>query len=187
MKRGVVRKESSSLKPSLTEKNKTQRIDWCLSCVDRRTMEFYKMHNYVHHYEKWFYMKEATLRYYMAKDEVSHHREEKSRRFIQKVVFLAVARPRYDEDGDIIFDAKLRIWPSVQTVPAKQDSKNRPKGTLELKQRFVDKETYKGFLLSKVFPLIFENGLDVDHGKLCCSTIMPQLTYRVMIPTSWCW
>ena len=38
MKRGVVKKESSSLKPSLTPKNKIQRINWCLSFVDKRTM-----------------------------------------------------------------------------------------------------------------------------------------------------
>ncbi len=36
----------------------------------------------------------------MADDEASPHREGKSKRFIQKVMFLAaVARPRYDEDG----------------------------------------------------------------------------------------
>ena len=60
----------------------------------------------------------------------SPHREGKSKRFSQKVMFLAaVARPRYDEDGDLIFDGKLGIWPFVQLIPAKQISKNRPKGT----------------------------------------------------------
>ncbi len=52
MKRDVVKKESSSLKPSLNPKNKTQRINWCLSFVDKRTIEFFKIYNYVHLDEK---------------------------------------------------------------------------------------------------------------------------------------
>ncbi len=57
-------------------------------------------------------MKEATSRYYMANDAASPHREGKSKRFIQKVMFLAaVARPRYDEADYLIFDRKLVVWP----------------------------------------------------------------------------
>ncbi len=96
-------------------------------------------------------MKEATLRYYLAKDEVSPHREGKSKRFIQNFILLAaVACLRYEEDGDII------IWPFVQLIPGKRDSKNRPKRKLELKPCSVNKETYKEFLLPKVFPSISE-------------------------------
>ena len=107
----------------------------------------------------------------MAKDEASTHRKGKSKRIIQKVMFLsAAARPRYDEDGNLIFDRKLGIWPFLQLIPAKRDSENRPKGTLELKPRSVDKETYKEFLLSKVFPYIFEKWLGHRPWK-----IVPQL------------
>ncbi len=63
MKRGVVKKECISQNPSLTPKNKIQRINCCLSFVDKRTMEFSKMYNYVDLDEKWFYMKEATSLY----------------------------------------------------------------------------------------------------------------------------
>ncbi len=167
MKHGVVKKESSSLKPSLTPKNKIKRTNWCLSFADKRSMEFSKMYNYVHRDEKWFYMKEATSRCYMAKDEASPHREGKSKRFIQKVMFLAaVARPRYDEEGDLIFHGKLGIWPFIQLIPAKRSSKNRPKRTLVLKPRSVDKETYKEFLLSKAFPSIFEEWPGSRPGKI---------------------
>ncbi len=43
-----------------------------------------------------------------------------------------VARTRYDEYNNFIFDGKLGIRPSVTTVFAKRDSKNRPKTALEL-------------------------------------------------------
>jgi hypothetical protein len=38
------------------------------------------------------------------------HREVKSKNFIEKVMFLAmVTRPRFDENGNCIFDGKFSI------------------------------------------------------------------------------
>jgi hypothetical protein len=45
----------------------------------------------------------------------------------------AVAKPRYDEQGKETFDGKIGIWAFVKETAAKNDSKNRLKGTMELK------------------------------------------------------
>ncbi len=68
-------------------------------------------------------MSEKTSTFYLAKDEPEPLRASKSSKFIPKVMFLAaVARPRFDEDGDCIFDGKLGIWPFTQKVQAQRDS-----------------------------------------------------------------
>ena len=41
--------------------------------------------------------------------------------------------------------------------PAKQKSKNRPKGTLVWKNKMVTKEVYQELLISKLIPAILEN------------------------------
>jgi hypothetical protein len=46
-------------------------------------------------------------------------------------MFLAaVARPRYDCYGTVIFDGKLGIWPFTYEEAAKRKSKNRDAGTM---------------------------------------------------------
>ena len=51
-----------------------------------------------------------------------------------KVMFLtAVAKPRYDDQENVTFDGKIGIWGFVKETPAKNDSKNRLKGTMEVK------------------------------------------------------
>lgn len=114
------------------------------------------MYNYVHLDEKWFYLSESSVHYYLRKDEESPERSCRNKNFITKVIFLvAVARPRFDTDGDVIFDGKLGLWPFIEKVAAKKNSKNRPKGTMETKSVNVDRKMYKKMLLDKVLPSIF--------------------------------
>jgi hypothetical protein len=76
---------------------------------------------------------------------------------ISKVMFLtAVARPRFDEDEDekVLFDGKLGVWAFVTKTPAKNNSKNRPKGIIELKSLVVTRDMMREYLLEKVIPAI---------------------------------
>ncbi|GAA0145896.1 hypothetical protein LIER_05974 [Lithospermum erythrorhizon] len=78
---------------------------------------------------KWFYLSKETETYYLTVDEVEPHRTCKSKKFITKVMFLTVvARPRFDELGDVLFDGKIGIFPFTFEVPAKRKSKNRAAG-----------------------------------------------------------
>ena len=45
---------------------------------------------------------------------------------IGKVMFLtAVAKPRYSDDGEVIFDSKIRTWAFVEEKAAVKTSQNR--------------------------------------------------------------
>ena len=66
----------------------------------------------------------------------------------------AGAGPRFNDDGEFIFDGKIGLWPFVETTVALCDSCNRPAGTLELKNSNVTKEVYLDFMVNKVVPAI---------------------------------
>lgn len=157
LQRGAIRRMSNSLKPVLTEENKIARVKWALSHIDENSLQFSSMSSVIHLDEKWFYLSEETLTLYLADDEPPPKRSCKSKRFVPKVMFLcAVARPRFDDDGVCTFDGKIGMWPFTQHVPAQRNSRNRPKGTLELKNVVVTQEVYKSFLIEKVIPAVFE-------------------------------
>ncbi|CAN0429117.1 unnamed protein product, partial [Discosporangium mesarthrocarpum] len=52
------------------------------------------------------------------------------------------------------FDGKIGIWPIVDIVLAKRDSKNRKKGTPMMKPAKVNGERYKKFIIEEVIPAI---------------------------------
>ena len=54
------------------------------------------------------------------------------------------------------WNGKLGVWPIGDWEPAKQGSKNRPKGTLVWKNKAVTKEVYCELLISKLLPAIVE-------------------------------
>ncbi len=119
------------------------------------------MTDYVHLYEKWFYLIKASEKYLLGKKEVSPARYGKSRDSITKVMFLvAVAQPRFDSDSDVLFDEKIGLWPFIEWVAAKRSSKNREKGVLEMKAQNVDRKAYKKMLLQNAFPAILSKWPD---------------------------
>ncbi|WOG94390.1 hypothetical protein DCAR_0313685 [Daucus carota subsp. sativus] len=91
-------------------------------------------------------------------DEEEPHRTCKSKNFITKVMFLAAtARPRFDDEGKVLFDGKIEIFPFVTKEPAKRSSRNRPAGTLETKAiTSVKRENVREFLTQKVLPAVRE-------------------------------
>ncbi|XP_050222470.1 uncharacterized protein LOC126672558 [Mercurialis annua] len=137
VKEGSIRSHSNALKPFLTDENKKERLQFCISMIDQDTIHsrpmFNDMYNYVHIDEKWFYMTKVSNKYYLHPEENEPMRTCKSKRFISKVMFLAVvARPRITSFG-LIFSGKIDIFPFIYKEVAKRKSKNRVAGTLETK------------------------------------------------------
>jgi hypothetical protein len=66
----------------------------------------------------------------------------------------AMARPRYDAEGNCTFDGKIGMWPFAEQVAAQRNSVNRPRGTLETKCISVKKRVYKDYMMNKVLPAI---------------------------------
>lgn len=75
----------------------------------------------------------------------------------------AVARPRFNLEGEVIFDGKIGIWPFVEEVAAKRSSANRPRGTLELKPVDVDRDIYREYLTDELIPAILTKYPDLER------------------------
>jgi hypothetical protein len=162
LKDGTIKRVSNSLKPLLTNENKKERLKWCLSMLDPRTVPhnpvFKGLFDVVVIDEKWFYITKRTARYYTTPDEQQPTRSSKNKNFIPKIMFLcALARPRFDSEGNCTFDGKIGCFPFVTYEPAKRSSKNRPAGTIELKPMdTVRMGVSREYLVKKIIPAIQE-------------------------------
>lgn len=170
-KEGLIRRHTKSIKPYLKEANLTSRLQFCISMLDKNSLphepKFVDMYNMVHIDEKWFYMTKKTEKYYLLPIEEEPHRTCQSKNYIGKVMFLAaMARPRFDEEGNDLFDGKIGIFPFVTLEPAKRNSKNIDAGTLVLKaSTSVKRKDIKAFLIEKVLPNIQEKWPKEDRRK----------------------
>jgi hypothetical protein len=167
-KKGILRRHTNSVKPFLTDKQRLARLEFCLSML-RPTigddLQFVDMYNTVHIDEKWFYITKATKNYYLYRDESVPYRSAKSKRYLIKVMFLAcTARPRFDSQGTLIFDGKVGLFPFIERIPAKRNSKYRPAGTLVTKSVNVTKNVTRKVFIEKLLPAI--KSLDVFRGQL---------------------
>ena len=69
----------------------------------------------------------------------------------------ALARPRFDYSRNQMFDGKIGIWPFSEIVNAKRASKNRPKGTPEVKPiTSVTKVHNRNMIIEKIIPAIVD-------------------------------
>ncbi|XP_019097494.1 PREDICTED: uncharacterized protein LOC109131248 [Camelina sativa] len=171
VKEGLIRRHSNAIKPRLRESNMRARLEFCVSMLDSRFMpnhpKFVDMYNVVHIDEKWFYMTKPKETYYLLPTEEEPYRTCQSKNYIGKVMFLAaMARPRFDGEGNEVFSGKIGVFPFVTMQPAKRRSRNREAGTLELKpMTSIKREDIKEFLLGKVLPKIRERWPQEDFGK----------------------
>ncbi|XP_074291348.1 uncharacterized protein LOC141618139 [Silene latifolia] len=124
--------------------------------MTQNKIKFKGMSLQVHMDEKWFYITRTTERYYIIPEEDVPYRACQSKRFITKVMFMcAVTRPVYGDNGEMIFDGKIGIFPFLEEIPAVRNSINRPAGTLETKPtNSITKEVIKGCLIQKIIPAI---------------------------------
>ncbi|XP_057811554.1 uncharacterized protein LOC131025785 [Salvia miltiorrhiza] len=158
--KGLIRAHTSAIKPDLTAPNKLLRLRFSLEAIeyDRilKVLQFKSMHNTVHIDEKWFYITKSNHRFYLTPGEAEPHRTCKSKKFITKVMFMcAVCRPLIAEDGTVLFDGKIGIFPFTEYIPAKRNSKNREAGTLEQKPiQSITKEVIKDCIINKIIPAI---------------------------------
>ncbi|XP_057791138.1 uncharacterized protein LOC131008268 [Salvia miltiorrhiza] len=121
---GLIRVHTSAIKLDLTSPNKLLRLQFSLEALefDRIMMafKFKAMNNTLHIDEKWFYITKAAH------------------------------RTHFSDNGEVLFDGKIGIFPFTQHVPAQRNSKNRPSGTLETKPiQSVTKEVIKDCLINK--------------------------------------
>jgi len=169
LKKGIIRRHSNSIKPFLKEENKRSRLEFCLSMLEGIPHDpmFNSMHNIIHIDEKWFYLTKKSENYYLLSDEDEPHRTCKSKNFIGKVMFLvAQARPRFDAQGNEIFDGKIGVFPFVTKEPAKRTSANRVAGTMETKaMSSVNRDVIRSFFIEKVLPAIKEKWPREDLGS----------------------
>ncbi|XP_074346321.1 uncharacterized protein LOC141685095 [Apium graveolens] len=116
------------------------------------------MYNVIHVDEKWFYMTRKNEKYYLLLDEEEPYRTCKSKNFVAKVMFLAaIARPRFDEEGNVIFSGRIGIFPFITKEPAKRSGVNRVAGTMETKvMTSVKRDTVRSYYINKLLPAIFE-------------------------------
>ena len=171
----VIRPHSNAIKPTLTETNKLTRLLYCSEHIipGEDSWVYDDYYNSVHVDEKWFFLTMDDLLMYLAVGEDPPERHTKSKRFILKVMFLAaVARPRFDNNGNCIFDGKIGLWPFVEEVVAQRTSVNRVAGTIEKKPITVTKEVYLDALVDKVAPAIKakwpdrrQKDIDVQHDN----------------------
>ena len=116
LKEKKFRRHSNALKPTLTEENKKTRVRYCLSMLKpsiaslHEKQLFKSAYNIVHIDEKWFYRTRESQWFYLTNEEPDPERHCKNKGWIQKVMFLAaVARPRFDSNGNCIFDGKIGV------------------------------------------------------------------------------
>lgn len=84
---------------------------------------FIDMQNIVHIDEKWFNATMKNKTFYLVFNEDEPVRCVQNKNAIDKVMFLsALAKPRYDEEGNCYFDVKIGIWPFVRKVKSQLDS-----------------------------------------------------------------
>lgn len=152
---GQIVRHSNAIKPHLTEENKAARLDFCLSFVDPDNYAFQSLDNRVFIDEKWFYLSKEEQTFYIAPGETPPHRSAQSKRFVTKVMFMAaVMRPVVDENGIVLFDGKLGVWPFVEHGVARRSSRNRLAGTAETKCVTVGREEQRTMLIENVIPAI---------------------------------
>jgi hypothetical protein len=169
---GEIRRHTSSLKPLLKEANKIGRLKFCISMLDQRTLSkampaFNNMQNIVHIDEKWFDMTKRKRTYYLLPKETDPERSVQNKNIIGKVMFLcAVTRPRFDANGKSTFDGKIGVWAFIKETPAVRNSKNRDKGTMEIKPVVVTRDVMREYLCVKVVPAIEAIWPEDDEGTI---------------------
>jgi hypothetical protein len=160
----VIRPHTSVLRPLLTNEHQFQRVCYAAMHLNRNDYRYDDFYQHVHVDEKWFYLTEQQMRMYLAPDEPVPLRVSQKKSDVMKVMFLAaIARPRYNDDGECTFDGKIGMWPFVERKAAQRGSINRPAGTIETKAIGVTRTVYRRMLIDRVVPAIKEKWPDLNR------------------------
>lgn len=136
------------LAPSLSNKQRFQRMDFVLSLIEHRGHGSFQFRKEVriHVDEKWFFVQELKQKVrYLPCEERPKERTVIHKSHIEKIMFLAaIGRPEtFEVDGvSHYWNGKIGIFPFVKWAPAKRNSKNRVKGTPVMEDISVDSVAY---------------------------------------------
>ena len=133
--------------PLLTEAHKTARLKYARQW--RKNGWF----RHVEVDEKWFYATSMRRRLKLPPGVKAPKLPVTSKRFVPKVMVLtAIARPmpKYG------FDGKIGCWRVAKPSVAINNSKNRPAGAAVMKDITLDGDTFRAFMIRKVFKAIRE-------------------------------
>jgi hypothetical protein len=82
------------------------------------------------------------------------------------MILTAIARPRFDSNGNCTFDGKIGCFPFVTYVAAKRSSANRVVGIMEMKSiDSITQAVMMNYLIDKVLPAICAKWPREDIGK----------------------
>ena len=171
LKKGFIRRHSSSIKPYLTDANKKARLKWCVDMIDKDILDdprFRDLFDIVFIDEKWFYLSKKSENYYLLPKEDEPHRTCKNKNYIPRIMFLCVCtRPRL-RDGECIFDGKIGCFPLVTYEPAQRGNERtgRVRGDLMVKPiASITRDVMRDFMINKVLPAIRAKWPREDVGK----------------------
>lgn len=130
--------ETSYIKPLLSEKHRMERLRFVLNMIDGTGRSYIDLAHHLHLDEKWFFLQRPCVKRKRFQgqerhdDDNCHHKSH-----LTKVMFICVIGcPTND------FNGKGAIMPLTEEKIAVKNSKNRPKGTLELKSYSLDAEAF---------------------------------------------
>jgi hypothetical protein len=151
----VILPHTNSLKPLLTPEHQFQRVCYAVMHLNENDHKYDGFYQHVHVDEKWFFLTEQHMRMYLAPGEEAPLRVSQKKDHIVKVMFLAaVARPRYNENGECTFDGKIGMWPFVERVAAQRRSANRERGAIVTTPISCTRRIYRRMLVEDVIPAI---------------------------------
>jgi hypothetical protein len=160
LRKGLIRRHSSCIKPYLTPGNKKARLQWCIDMINRglngdpRFRDFF---DFVFIDEKWFYLCQKSEKYYLLPEEDDPNRTCKNKNYIPRLMFLCVtARPRF-RGGECIFDGKIGCFPLVTYEPAQRSNAvtGRVRGDMVMKPiQNITRDVIRDFMINHVLPAI---------------------------------
>lgn len=158
LKKGLLRRHSSSIKPYLTDANKKTRLKWCVDMIEQGLVDdprFKDFFDFVFIDEKWFYLSQKSEKYYLLPEEDDPHRTCKNKNYIPRLMFLCVcARPRF-RNGECVFDGKIGCFPLVTYEHAVRRSQNRLRGEQVIKPiTSITRDVIRDFMVNNVLPAI---------------------------------
>jgi len=165
----LLRRCNTYLFPSLTEDNKLLRFYYACNEVkvtgfNQRNIRYHfnPQFNRVYVDEKWFYIAPQLRRCYLSyKEDRPKPRRIRNKRHMTKVQFLvAVARPRFADNGDCVFNGKIGVFPFVTEGVQQRTSNIRTRGDLVYRNVNVTSEVYQEYMFDKVLPAIMEKWPD---------------------------
>jgi hypothetical protein len=139
------------LLPLLTAEHKMERISWAqrlLSEEERRDGESCRA-VIVHLDEKWFFEKNLSLKVWSRPGNPSHPIYILNKRHLRKVMFLGALAAPVEQYH---FDGKIGLFPVVEQVTAKKNSKHRKAGTSHPKPLEMNRDLFVKMMCEQLIP-----------------------------------